>query len=163
MFTRYIEIHRSDLRICRLFSSLLQCLQHSSRTLLYNTCCNASLQHFSAIFFPNSSSILLYNNALQHSSVTLLYNTLLQHFSTTLFSNTSLQHFSPKIFSNTSYLFPTCQVRVVRFYVSCVPPPTAIVRIQCSVPDLNRDPVSPAFRAAPLCVRVPRRTSTAIL
>ena len=85
-----------------------------------------------------------------------------------------------------SMYFPTCQVRVVRFYVSCPPPPlpplplpprpppppsaprclsvasmwcagpqprpcefsvacrtsTAILWVQCGVPDLNRDPVS---------------------
>ena len=71
-------------------------------------------------------------------------------------------------------LFPTCQVRVVRFYVSClllrllffsssssssplrwcelsVPcrTSTAIMWAHCSLPDLNRDRVSSAFRAGP--------------
>ena len=44
---------------------------------------------------------------------------------------------------------------------------TAIMWAQCSVPDLNRDPVSSVFRAGPQprsCeFSVPRRTSTAIL
>ena len=109
---------------------------------------------------------------------------------------------SPRLF------FPTCQVRVVRFYVSLdlrllrssassfvsssvascddvwsvfrvgpqqrsceasVPrrTSTAILCVQCSAPDLNRDPVRPVFRAGPqprsCVVSVPRRTSTAML
>ena len=66
-------------------------------------------------------------------------------------------------------LFPTCQVRVVRFYVShfsssfsafssfsfssCRPPPgrisTAILWVQCGVLDPNRDPASAVWRAGP--------------
>ena len=73
--------------------------------------------------------------------------------------------------------FPTCQVRVVRFYVSLPSPPpppappashppagpqprlceisvacrtsTAIPWVQCCVPDLNRDPVRSVLRAGP--------------
>ena len=44
---------------------------------------------------------------------------------------------------------------------------TAILWVQCSAPDLNRDPVSSVFRAGPQprsCeASVPRRTSTAIM
>ena len=122
----------------------------------------------------------------------------------------------PQAFSIEKYnrlSFPTCQVRVVRFYVSLdlllllrlllrssassfvsssvascddvwsvfrvgpqqrscefsVPrrTSTAILCVQCSAPDLNRDPVRPVFRAGPQprsCdASVPRRTSTAIL
>ena len=57
-------------------------------------------------------------------------------------------------------LFPTCQVRVVRFYVSCLLrllffssssslSPTAMMWAQCPLPNLNRDRVSSAFRAGP--------------
>ena len=61
--------------------------------------------------------------------------------------------------------FPTCQVRVVRFYVSVsrvLPPPASCLLlvillvlplrqcgVQCGVPDLNRDPVSSVWRAGP--------------
>ena len=67
--------------------------------------------------------------------------------------------------SNNICFFPTCQVRVVRFYVSCVPllflllllllvsvlcrTSSAIVPVHCSVPDLNRDAVCAVFRAGP--------------
>ena len=73
-------------------------------------------------------------------------------------------------------LFPTCQVRVVRFYVSCLllsssplllsspPPPaqprpsthsvlcrtsTTTIHAQCSLPDLNHDHPRPVFPAGP--------------
>ena len=85
--------------------------------------------------------------------------------------------------------FPTCQLRVVRFYASHFSssffffssffsfsspsrlprprPSLATSWVQCSAPDLNRDPVSSVFRAGPQprsCeISVPRRTSTAIL
>ena len=83
--------------------------------------------------------------------------------------------------------FPTCQVRVVRFYVSlfsfssssfsssfsssssssCRPPPPAILWVQCGVLDLNCDPVSSVWHAGPQprsCeVSVACRTPTAIL
>ena len=72
--------------------------------------------------------------------------------------------------------FPTCQVRVVRFYVSCLllsssplllsspPPPaqprpsthsvlcrtsTTTIHAQCSLPDLNHDHPRPVFPAGP--------------
>ena len=60
--------------------------------------------------------------------------------------------------------FPTCQVRVVRFYVSCrassspppSPPPsprrrtsTTTIHAQCSLPDLNHDQPRPVFAARP--------------
>ena len=77
--------------------------------------------------------------------------------------------------------FPTCQVRVVRFYVSTGPPPppsprlllllssssTAILWVQCGVLDPNRDPGSSVWRAGPQprsCeCSVASRTPTAIL
>ena len=107
--------------------------------------------------------------------------------------NLRRRHEANRIFS---MFFPTCQVRVVRFYVSLdlllvllrlllllrlvlslllrwcsvsVPrrTSTAILRGQCSAPDLNRDPVRPVFRAGHQprsCeASVRRRTSTAIL
>ena len=77
--------------------------------------------------------------------------------------------------------FPTCQVRVVRFYVSLpsfsssfrrllvlrLPSTsTAIRRDQCCVPDLNRDPVRSVLRAGPQPrsgeISVACRTSTPI-
>ena len=85
-------------------------------------------------------------------------------------------------------LFPTCQVRVVRFYVSCLlllpppasscllppprppcrprrPRPTATRDPQCSLPDLNHDHPRPVFPAGPQprpsTPSVPCRTSTA--
>ena len=87
-------------------------------------------------------------------------------------------------------LFPTCQVRVVRFYVSCLlllpppasscllppprppcrpcrprrPRPTATRDPQCSLPDLNHDHPRPVFPAGPqprpATPSVPCRTST---
>ena len=60
--------------------------------------------------------------------------------------------------------FPTCQVRVVRFYVnsrassfsfsfSASPPPprtsTTTIHAQCSLPDLNHDRPRPVFAAGP--------------
>ena len=76
-------------------------------------------------------------------------------------------------------LFPTCQVRVVRFYVSCLllrllffssssfSSPTAMMWAQCPLPDLNRDRVSTVLLAGPQprsCeFSVPCRTSTAIM
>ena len=77
--------------------------------------------------------------------------------------------------------FPTCQVRVVRILMyearpspssSSSPPapppsPLAMMRGQCGVPDLNRDPVRSVFCTGPQprsCeFSVPHRTSTAIL
>ena len=83
-------------------------------------------------------------------------------------------------------LFPTCQVRVVRFYVSCLvllllssPPPLVVVLLplssssscstatrdpQCSLSDLNHDHPRPVFPAGPQprpsTPSVPCRTST---
>ena len=84
--------------------------------------------------------------------------------------------------------FPTCQVRVVRFYVSVLllflflllllfflvvlrrivcQTITAIMRGQCGAPDLNRDHARSVWRAGPqprLCeASVACRTSTAIM
>ena len=83
--------------------------------------------------------------------------------------------------------FPTCQVRVVRFYVSCLLPPSASFRLlpppassclllvlvlllncdprwQCSLSDLNHDHPRPVFPAGPQprpsTPSVPCRTST---
>ena len=69
----------------------------------------------------------------------------------------------PGFFSN--LFFPTCQVRVVRFYVnsrassfssfsfSASPPPprtsTTTSHAQCSLPDLNHDQPRPVFAAGP--------------
>ena len=93
-----------------------------------------------------------------------------------------LRHVPLFFFVFSSFFFPTCQVRVVRFYVSlpCFSSfrrllvlrlprssSTAILRDQCSAPDLNRDPVRSVFRAGPQPrsgeISVPCRTSTAIL
>ena len=97
-----------------------------------------------------------------------------------------------KQFPYTTIYFPTCQVRVVRFYVSTGPPssssfssscrppqlrscefsvacwtPTAILWVQCGVLDPNRDPVSSVWRPGPQprsCeFSVAARTPTAIL
>ena len=83
-------------------------------------------------------------------------------------------------------LFPTCQVRVVRFYVSCLvllllssPPPLVVLLLslssssscstatrdpQCSLSDLNHDHPRPVFPAGPQprpsTPSVPCRTST---
>ena len=77
--------------------------------------------------------------------------------------------------------FPTCQVRVVRFYVSWLPPaascrllpPSAAFRLlrtstaKCSLPDLNRENPRPVFPAGPQprpsTPSVPCRTSTATI
>ena len=85
--------------------------------------------------------------------------------------------------------FPTCQVRVVRFYVSCLLPaclpPASFRRLlspaasclvlllfvncdpQCSLPDLNHDHPRPVFPAGPQprssTPSVPCRTSTTII
>ena len=93
-------------------------------------------------------------------------------------------------FKDFKVFFPTCQVRVVRFYVSCLPlplllpsapafrssclpprlppprppRPTAIRDPQCSLPDLNHDHPRPVFPAGPQSrpspPSVPCRTST---
>ena len=108
-------------------------------------------------------------------------------------SNTSqkaklqLKILQPKIVL--TFFFPTCQVRVVRFYVSCLllssPPPrpprppaqprpsthsvlcrtsTTTIHAQCSLPDLNHDHPRPVFPAGPQPrvspPSVPCRTST---
>ena len=82
-------------------------------------------------------------------------------------------------------LFPTCQVRVVRFYVSCLvlllssPPPLVVLLLslssssscstatrdpQCSLSDLNHDHPRPVFPAGPQprpsTPSAPCRTST---
>ena len=77
---------------------------------------------------------------------------------------------APRKTQSSGWLFPTCQVRVVRFYASlfssspsllsssssslsicCVHvmcrTSTTILWVQCGVPDLNRDPVSSVWRA----------------
>ena len=74
-----------------------------------------------------------------------------------------------------SRLFPTCQVRVVRFYVSCLllssspllsssSCSTATLDAQCSLSDLNHDHPRPVFPAGPQPrpspPSVPCRTST---
>ena len=81
---------------------------------------------------------------------------------------------------NYMMFFPTCQVRVVRFFVSCPPPPPLFLLLlflplhlvvyllrQCDVPDLNHDLVSSVWRAGPQprsCeFSVACRTPTAIL
>ena len=65
--------------------------------------------------------------------------------------------------------FPTCQVRVVRFYVSCLllsssSCSTATLDAQCSLSDLNHDHPRPVFPAGPQPrpspPSVPCRTST---
>ena len=65
--------------------------------------------------------------------------------------------------------FPTCQVRVVRFYVSCLllsssSCSTAALDAQCSLSDLNHDHPRPVFPAGPQPrpspPSVPCRTST---
>ena len=76
---------------------------------------------------------------------------------------------------STNYFFRTCQVRVVRFYVSCLllsSPPllsssscsTATLDAQCSLSDLNHDHPCPVFPAGPQPrpspPSVPCRTST---
>ena len=60
-----------------------------------------------------------------------------------------------------SGFFPTCQVRVVRFYVSCrssfssllllafCRTSTTTIHAQCSLPDLNHDHPRPVFAAGP--------------
>ena len=81
------------------------------------------------------------------------------------------------IFQSMGFLFPACQVRVVRFYVSCLPPApppasssssssppprpprrprrprrpcsTTTIHAQCSLPDLNHDHPRPVFPAGP--------------
>ena len=67
------------------------------------------------------------------------------------------------------FLFPTCQVRVVRFYVSCLllsssSCSTATLDAQCSLSDLNHDHPRPVFPAGPQPrpspPSVPCRTST---
>ena len=86
--------------------------------------------------------------------------------------------FYPTIFiSNSIYFhlfFPTCQVRVVRFYVSCLLLSSPLlsssscstaIHAQCALPDLNHDhprsvcPAGPQPRPSP--PSVPCRTSTA--
>ena len=85
-----------------------------------------------------------------------------------------------------SWYFPTCQVRVVRFYVSWLPPPAASCRLmpppaafrllrtstarihaKCSLPDLNRENPRQVFPAGPQprpsTPSVPCRTSTATI
>ena len=91
-----------------------------------------------------------------------------------------------------TFFFPTCQVRVVRFYVSWLPPaascrllpppavslpPSAAFRLlrtstttihaKCSLPDLNRENPRPVFPAGPQprpsTPSVPCRTSTATI
>ena len=96
---------------------------------------------------------------------------------------------SPGRRDHVSFFFPTCQVRVVRFYVSCLllprppPPPLLLVLLllllllsslllssprllsSCSLPDLNHDHPRPVFPAGPQprpsTPSVPCRTSTA--
>ena len=90
------------------------------------------------------------------------------NFKTTIKS----QLFPLNLHSSQNLFFPTCQVRVVRFYLSCLlllsssssPPPlvvlllslssssscsTAIRDPQCSLPDLNHDHPRPVFPAGP--------------
>ena len=93
---------------------------------------------------------------------------------------------NPLFTPGTPRLFPTCQVRVVRFYVSCLvllllssPPPLVVLLLslssssscstatrdpQCSLSDLNHDHPRPAFPAGPQprpsTPSVPCRTST---
>ena len=70
--------------------------------------------------------------------------------------------------------FPTCQVRVVRFYVSCLLLSSPLlsssscstaIHAQCALPDLNHDHPRPVFPAGPQprpsTPSVPCRTSTA--
>ena len=94
------------------------------------------------------------------------------------FCHSSTDWFKGNIYRK-PWFFPTCQVRVVRFYVSCLllprppprpprpprrPCPTAISDLQCSLPDLNHDHPRPVFPAGPQprpsTPSVPCRTST---
>ena len=85
---------------------------------------------------------------------------------------------SPRLFALEDCFFPTCRVRVARFYVSCLllprppPPPLLLsssscstaIHAQCALPDLNHDhprsvcPAGPQPR--PSTPSVPCRTST---
>ena len=96
----------------------------------------------------------------------------------------AMQHSDPPVSNNNMFLSPTCQVRVVRFYVS--PPSSSILRrtsiassrspvprrtpsatseSKCSPPDLHRKLRIRVFPAGPppqaQDQSVPRRTSTA--
>ena len=72
------------------------------------------------------------------------------------------------------WFFPTCQVRVVRFYISPISSSassassrtsTTTIQAQCSLPDLNRELQTQVFPAGPQpqpsAPSVPCRTSTA--
>ena len=65
------------------------------------------------------------------------------------------------------FFFPTCQVRVVRFYVSWLPPPPSAFRRLPPPPDLNHDHPRQVFPAGPQprasTPSVPCRTSTATI
>ena len=69
--------------------------------------------------------------------------------------------------SSRSTYFPTCQVRVVRFYVSALLLLSSPLLASPLLVVTNRDPVRSVFRTGPQprsCeVSVPHRTSTAIL
>ena len=68
-----------------------------------------------------------------------------------------------------SLLFPTCQVRVVRFYVSCRSSSSSPPSPPCLLPDLNHDHPRPVFAAGPqprpatpsVCCRTSTTTSHA--
>ena len=112
----------------------------------------------------------------------ILYTFLYWNVPILLYANIIHEPIECVVFQRQDFFFPTCQVRVVRFYVSCLlllsspllissppprrpPRPTATRDPQCSLSDLNHDHPRPVCPAGPQprssTPSVPCRTSTA--
>ena len=130
----------------------------------------------------NSFSVPRHPNAARHTCPTHNHLNMSDILVSTDFQSVETPTNELKRSPSEDNFFPTCQVRVVRFYVSLpfsfssfrlrllvlrLPSSSTAIRWdQCSAPDLNRDPVRSVFRAGPQprsCeISVPCRTSTAI-
>ena len=133
------------------------------------------------VIYPEYSMNIQHSGSLAMIWVAIILNNQVVE----LLNQSNRTCFSIRCQSCYSSFFPTCQVRVVRFYVSCLllsspPPPaqprpsthsvlcrtsTTTIHAQCSLPDLNHDHPRPVFPAGPQprpsTPSVPCRTSTA--
>ena len=197
----YITLHYTPLHYAPLHYTTLHNTT-TTTTQLHSTTLHYTKLHYTTLHYTPLHYITLHCTTFHYTSLhytTLHYNATtrfpthrrpygFRSFSSTkmsfslqrnvIFSHVDVKNRVLKISKTTSF-FPTCQVRVVRFYVSCLvllllvlllslssssSCSTATRDPQCSLSDLNHDHPRPVFPAGPQprpsTPSVPCRTST---